>query len=148
MKTIITQSLERTQEVAKEVLQSLVDTNVLTLYGNLGSGKTTFAQGIGRAVGLTQKMISPTFVIVRSYDIHYKTFKKLYHIDLYRIDNPDEVIDLGVVDFMKDKENLLIIEWAEKMGEYVPEERVDIMFEYAGKEERKIGIEFLNPKNT
>ena len=68
MKTIVTHSVEETQAVASDLLDSLQGSNVLALYGDLGSGKTTFSQGIGKALGIIKRMISPTFIVVRSYN--------------------------------------------------------------------------------
>ena len=158
MKTIVTHSVEETQAVASDLLDSLQGSNVLALYGDLGSGKTTFSQGIGKALGIIKRMISPTFIVVRSYKLprlpslrsgvsgqevisDKLLFTNLYHIDLYRIAKPEEVMDLGILDFIKDPKNLVVIEWAEKMGEYLPEKRVDVKFEYIDEEKRKILID-------
>lgn len=164
MKTIITHSSGETQHLAHEIVSSLNGKNVLALYGDLGSGKTTFSQGIGKALGITNRMVSPTFIVVRSYKLpllpllrsgvsgqevisdelpsalRSTPFANLYHIDLYRIEKPEEVIDLGILDFARDPKNLVVIEWAEKMGKYLPEKRVDVKFEYVGEKERKIII--------
>lgn len=145
MKTIVTHSAEETKTVASDLLNSLHGSNVLALYGDLGGGKTTFSQGIGKALGISNRMISPTFIVIRSYKLQVISdklpFTNLYHVDLYRIDMPEEVINLGILDFIKDPKNLVVIEWAEKMGKYLPENRVDIKFEYVDEERRKITIE-------
>lgn len=152
MKTIITHSSGETQHLAHEIVSSLNGKNVLALYGDLGSGKTTFSQGIGKALGITNRMVSPTFIVVRSYKLQVISdelpsalrstpFANLYHIDLYRIEKPEEVIDLGILDFARDPKNLVVIEWAEKMAKYLPEKRVDVKFEYVDEEKRKITIE-------
>ena len=144
MKTIITHSASETQKVAEAVLSSLQHRNILALHGDLGGGKTTFSQGIGKALGINQKMISPTFILVRQYELEKikskSHFAKLYHIDLYRIQRSEEIIDLGILDFAKDSTNLLLIEWAEKMGEYLSDRRVDVRFEYIAENDRKIEI--------
>jgi len=144
MKTIITHSAEDTKKFAAKLIASPQGNNVLALYGDLGSGKTTFSQGIGKALGITRRMISPTFVVIRNYTLQVKSstlqFANLYHIDLYRVQNPKEVLDLGILDFMKDPTNLVLIEWAEKMGEYVPNKRVDVRFEYMDENSRKISV--------
>lgn len=145
MKTIITHSAAETLVFASRILRSLKGDNVLGLHGDLGSGKTTFSQGIGKALGIAHRMISPTFVVIRNYDLRTKNnefpFRNFYHVDLYRIEKPEEVINLGLLDFIKDPANLVIIEWAEKMGKYLPEKRVDITFEYISEEKRKITTE-------
>lgn len=157
MKTIVTHSVEKTQAVASDLINSLHGSNFLALYGDLGSGKTTFSQGIGKALGITNRMISPTFVVVRSYKLSRLPllrpgvsgqevisdklhFKNLYHIDLYRIEKPEEVINLGILDFARDPKNLVVIEWAEKMAKYLPEKRVDVKFESVDENIRKISV--------
>lgn len=144
MNTIITQSLTQTHEIARKTLSRLEGKNTLALYGKLGTGKTAFSQGVGKALGILSRMISPTFVIVRKYALHNTSgefpFENFYHIDLYRIEKPEDVKDLGIIDFVNNPKNLVIIEWAEKMGNYLPEKRIDVRFEYVDEKERKIII--------
>lgn len=145
MKTIVTHSAADTFKAASDVLTLLDGGRFLALYGELGSGKTTFSQGIGRALGIMHRMLSPTFVIVRKYDVQLTSrdlaFNTLYHIDLYRIEKAEEVINLGIMDFIKDPASLVIVEWAEKMGKYLPTKRVDVRFMHLNEEKRKIVIE-------
>lgn len=157
MKTIITHSAEETKALAAKTIIRLHKANIFALYGDLGSGKTTFSQGIGKALGINNRMVSPTFIVVRSYKLPRLPllrsgvsgqevisdklhFKNLYHIDLYRIEKPEEVIDLGILDFARDPKNLVVIEWAEKMAKYLPEKRVDVKFEYVDENIRKISV--------
>ncbi|MBI2442506.1 MAG: tRNA (adenosine(37)-N6)-threonylcarbamoyltransferase complex ATPase subunit type 1 TsaE [Candidatus Levybacteria bacterium] len=143
MNTKVTLSAKETKKLAADLLTFLEGRNLLCLYGDLGSGKTTFSQGIGEALGIQKRMISPTFVILRKYEVQSmknKNIANLFHVDLYRIGFPDEIIDVGILDFIRNPENLVIIEWAEKMGEYLPEKRIDVRFEYVDEEKRKISI--------
>jgi len=144
MNIIITHSLKQTHDFARRVLSQMEGANILALYGNLGTGKTAFSQGIGKALGISGRMVSPTFVVVRKYalaTISSKfSFENLYHIDLYRIEKQEEVNDLGIIDFINNPKNLVVIEWAEKMGNYLPEKRIDLQFEYVNERERKITI--------
>lgn len=144
MQTIITHSSKETKALAKELIFSVKNTNIITLHGDLGSGKTTFAQGIGEALGINRRMISPTFIVVRRYRLQPPhpdlPFRTLYHIDLYRTHSPDEVVELGITDFLKDQTNLLIIEWPEKMGELLPKHKIEVQFEYINETDRKITL--------
>jgi tRNA threonylcarbamoyladenosine biosynthesis protein TsaE len=134
--TYITHSVNETYAVAEEFAQSLKGGEVICLYGDLGYGKTTFTQGLAKGLGIRSKILSPTFIIVRSYKHTYT----VYHIDLYRLTHEQEIIDLGVLDFMQDKENIVIIEWPEKMGTLLPAKRIDIVFDYLDEYSRNITI--------
>lgn len=145
MNKIITQSAEDTKRIASELLSRLRGVNVILLYGDLGSGKTTFSQGIGEALEISQRMISPTFLLVRKYDIPLKgkangSFQTLYHIDLYRIEGEDQLDELGIFDFIRDPGNLVVIEWAEKMGARIPLQRIDVKFEHLEAQKREVSI--------
>lgn len=100
---------------------------VICLYGELGSGKTTFVQGFARGLGITSRLLSPTFIIVRRYPIPSKSLW-LYHIDLYRIQKPKELVSLGLSEILSDRTSFVLIEWAEKLGSWMPKQRRDIRF--------------------
>lgn len=137
-KTYITNSSQETQELARELGNSLVGGEFVALYGNLGNGKTNFTQGLAKALNIKKRIISPTFIIVRSYKRENGSF---YHIDLYRIENSDDLINLGVPEIINDKDNIVVVEWAEKMKEFLPKKRIDVHFKYIGENKREIVIE-------
>jgi len=136
-KTFLTNSYKETQKLAKELAKNL-DFNVIGLKGDLGGGKTTFTQGFAKALGVKDKVLSPTFVIL-------KKFKKkkgyLYHIDCYRLQNGQELIDLGFNDIIKDKDNIVILEWADIVGDILPKKTILIDFEFINENQRKIWIQ-------
>lgn len=101
--------------------------DILCLYGELGSGKTTFTQGFAKGLGITTRLLSPTFIIVRRYQIPLSE-KFLYHIDLYRLKNIDDLKELGLSEIFTDPNAYVVVEWAEKLGELQPHRRVDIHF--------------------
>lgn len=112
---------------------------VIALVGNLGSGKTTFVQCVARALGITQRTISPTFVIMRKYQ--GRKFC-LYHVDLYRIGvGKEEFLSLGIPDLWKQDGNIIMIEWAEKIREFLPKDTIWINFEVISEEKRRIRYE-------
>ena len=123
---------------------SLSESNVIALYGDLGSGKTTFVQGLAKGLGINKRIISPTFIILRTYNLRDKNydlkFKNFYHADLYRINNEKDIEGLGFDEIIKNKRNVAVIEWAEKMKNLFPKERIDIYFEYLDENKRKITI--------
>lgn len=137
MKKIITNSFRETQEIGQKFAKTLNNGNVLCLYGNLGSGKTSFVQGLARGLGIDKRIISPTFIIIRSYILKKSNF---YHVDLYRISGSNDLISLGLPELIDSKENILAIEWAEKLEEFLPRNRIDLRFEQIGDNTRKISI--------
>jgi tRNA threonylcarbamoyladenosine biosynthesis protein TsaE len=114
------------QEELKSAAQALlvyissVPGSIIGLSGDLGAGKTTFVQTLAELLGVQEKAISPTFVIRRSYVIspssHTSRFKKLVHVDAYRIEKEAEVASTGILQDMKDPETLLVVEWPERLG--------------------------------
>lgn len=143
-------SLEDTKKIAGDFLQKIesaykqkreisIPINVVGLRGNLGSGKTAFAQSLGNILGVTETIQSPTYVIQKSYDITHPFFKKLFHLDLYRIENPDELKIFHLDEIFQDKSNLVLIEWPEKAGEdFFPLEMIYIDFEFVDETTRRI----------
>lgn len=97
-------------------------------------------QGLAEGLGIKQRIISPTFILVRHYNLRLINF---YHIDLYRLEKniEDEVKNLGIEDFWKSPENVIVIEWAEKIKKLVPKSAIWIKFENLGKDKRRILVE-------
>lgn len=134
---VITKNARETQRLGEKIGRSLKKGAIVALYGELGGGKTTFAQGLARGLGVKKRIISPTFVFMRQYPLVGRTF---YHVDLYRIEGVEEARGLGVEEVLADPEAVVAIEWAEKIDKILPRERTDIFFEYSGEKERKIKI--------
>lgn len=93
---------------------------IIAMFGNLGAGKTTLTQQIAKDLGIKSSVSSPTFVIMKIYKVNsssifFKYFKKLIHIDAYRLDNSKDLEKIGWGDLYEDKENLIIIEWPENV---------------------------------
>jgi tRNA threonylcarbamoyladenosine biosynthesis protein TsaE len=138
-KTIVSKNIPETTRLAGELIKN-TDQHVFFLYGDLGSGKTTFAQGVGEALGITQKMQSPTFIIMRSYELSSQKWNMLYHVDLYRIESMHQIEEIGILDLMQDPKNLFLIEWPERMQQFSPPNRVELHFIYEDEEVRKIVV--------
>jgi len=115
---------------------------ILALTGELGSGKTTFVQGVARGLGIKSRIISPTFILVRNYEVRSQKYevRNFYHIDLYRLEKniEFEVRNLGIKDIWSDPENIVAIEWAEKIEKMIPKSAKWIRFENLGENKRKI----------
>lgn len=142
--TVVTKSAAETKASGKEFGNSLKGGEIIGLVGDLGSGKTTFVQGLVQALGIKTRITSPTFIIVREYP--NKFGGNLYHVDLYRLEGgiEQELINLGIQNFSNDSKNVVVIEWAEKAKDYLPENTKWITFENLGEDERKIKYETLN----
>jgi tRNA threonylcarbamoyladenosine biosynthesis protein TsaE len=108
--TVTTHSAAETQALAERLAERLIAGDVLWLSGDLGAGKTTFSQGLGRGLGIHVPINSPTFVLIREYSARLP----LYHIDLYRLDNPRDVAALGLNDYLNG-DGVCAIEWAERL---------------------------------
>lgn len=141
---VITKSAEKTQELAAEFVKSLKKGGVVALVGDLGSGKTTFVQGIAKALGITQRVTSPTFVLMREYKVKSKNEKlkmqNLVHVDLYRVKGWQDVKNLGLEEIWSDPANLVLIEWAEKINDRLPPETIWVELEYIDENSRRIKV--------
>ncbi|MCA9365352.1 tRNA (adenosine(37)-N6)-threonylcarbamoyltransferase complex ATPase subunit type 1 TsaE [Candidatus Kaiserbacteria bacterium] len=146
MENRIIPDLDSLREFAKEVLDISVNkfTNqagVIALNGELGAGKTAFVQQIAKELSIAEAITSPTFVIMKMYEIDYGQFKQLIHIDAYRIEEESEMLVLGFGELLEDKENLICIEWADNIKGLLPENQIQLNFELTGnKEERSVNI--------
>lgn len=112
---------------------------LVELSGNLGAGKTTFTQQIAKLLNIEEKITSPTFVLMKKYEINFGQFKNLVHIDAYRVESSDEISILNLPEIFSNPENLILLEWPEKIADVLPENKITISFEVEG-EEREINI--------
>lgn len=137
--------------LAKEILRKklfLKQALVLALTGELGGGKTTFLQGFGKGLNLRQKILSPTFIVMKKFPISDPKFRFFYHLDCYRIQTPKEILDLGFKKILSDPHHIVAIEWADKIRKIVPQSALWIRFEFINEKTRKITIsEKLKTKN-
>ena len=134
-----TASAEETQEVAARLTAELPAGAVVCLHGDLGAGKTCFVQGLARAIGVRRPVGSPTFTLINEY----RGTRGLAHIDLYRIRGAADAFGLGVEDYLEHFDGIVAIEWAERLGELLPEGCLHVRLEPgpSGEESRCIRIE-------
>jgi tRNA threonylcarbamoyladenosine biosynthesis protein TsaE len=102
---------------------------VVGLQGDLGAGKTHFAQNLGKVMGV-ERMPSPTFSIMNIYPVEWQGFKKLIHIDAYRLESEDELAKLGWAELLADPANLILVEWPERVEGLMPKEAKRIHFKH------------------
>lgn len=114
---------------------------VFALVGDLGAGKTTFSKTFLHQLGVKQHVQSPTFSIINSYDISYGGFEKVFHIDTYRIEDLKELEVLHIEDIFNNPKHIVVIEWADKIKELIPQDSVWIHFDHDTLETRKVRIE-------
>jgi len=127
-KTII--GLEELRKEAERLVASLTPgttATLVTLSGELGAGKTTFAQAIARTLGVTDAVTSPTFVLEKIYELPVTVlFKRLVHIDAYRLEQAEDLKALGFEEVVRDSRNLIVLEWPERVEGGLPEATISI----------------------
>ncbi len=133
---VCTHSPQWTRDLG-EVLANLAGRGaIFALGGDLGAGKTVFTQGVARALGITEEITSPTFTLVNEY--HGEV--PLYHVDLYRMEGPVDVLELGMEDYLEGR-GVVVVEWAEKAGEILDLPQVwEVYISMAGGTEREIEV--------
>jgi len=162
-KIIKTESVENTWKVAEDFTNLCNNIKrkralIVALKGDLGSGKTTFTQGVAKALGIKQKITSPTFVIMKKYKISLRSsvvssqkklknlktqdliLNTLVHIDAYRLKIGEDLKVLGWSEIIKNPKNIVLIEWPENVKEAMPKKYVKVEFKHNGGDERKINI--------
>ena len=118
---VCTRAESETLALAERVATLLVPGDVIVLSGDLGAGKTVFAKGLCRGLGVEEPVVSPTFTIVREYEGRVRVL----HLDVYRLDHVQEMIDLGL-DEQLDGDVVAIVEWGEAVGALLPPDRLEV----------------------
>ena len=135
-KTITTDSEDETAAVGRELAATLSAGDVLLLFGDLGAGKTAFVRGLAEGLGVSRDEVSsPTFTLIQEYR---GGRLPLFHVDLYRIEDPREFDELGLDEIAED--GVLAIEWADRYPR-PPQGAVRVRIEHAGESQRRVGIE-------
>jgi len=119
-----------TEKLGAAVARLLRAGDIVALYGELGAGKTTLARALIRQLGYAGEVPSPTFTLVQTYDLSPVA---VWHFDLYRIDDPGEIIELGIEEALA--EAISLIEWPERMGRLLPADRLDIVLSYTSDDD-------------
>jgi tRNA threonylcarbamoyladenosine biosynthesis protein TsaE len=136
----VTHSPEETVQLGRKLARNLEPPVLVLLEGELGSGKTTLAKGLvaGQGAAREEDVTSPTFTLVHEYG----TANPVYHVDLYRVETPQELSTLGLEDLLA-RPVMVIVEWGEKVEGSLPGRRVKVRLEHRGRNERRIVVERL-----
>lgn len=116
---IISQNIDDTQNLAKQIAQTLKGGEIIGLKGDLGAGKTAFVQGLAKALGVKEKVNSPTFILMKLYPVKLTNcpIKLLVHVDAYRLNDYDELKNIGLEEYLNRPDTAVAIEWVEKVSQ-------------------------------
>lgn len=131
MQKFITENYKQTQKLGEILAQELKGGAVICLTGDLGSGKTTFIQGLLKGLKIKGPHTSPTFVIMKKYG------NNIFHFDAYRVGVKD-ILNLGWKEIISDKKNIIIIEWADRIKKIIPRKSLRVSFKWIDNNTRKI----------
>ena len=133
-KKIVIKNEEETKKFGEKLCEKLTAGSIVALTGDLGTGKTTLTKAIAAGLGVTDVITSPTFNIVKQYD---SGRLPLYHFDVYRIGDVDEMYEIGYEEYFFG-DGVCVIEWADLIEEIIPDDAVRIEIEYGEKEGERI----------
>ncbi len=135
----ISHSAAQTQRLGMRLGELLSGGELVLLHGQLGTGKTTFTQGLAQGMGITEYVNSPTFTLLKEYtgsrQPGHRQAPALYHFDLYRLDNPEEILDLGFDEYFT-SDGVCVVEWAEKADLYWPTDHLSIRLKILSETKR------------
>ena len=141
---MISKNIKNTNKIAQKFLESLkfdkTMATVVGLYGDLGVGKTAFTQAIAKILNVKKKVNSPTFVIIKRYQLKNDKYKNLFHLDAYRLKNEKELLHLGWEEIISNKEHLVFIEWPENIIKAMPKKHHKIYISHTKEGHRKFEI--------
>ncbi len=145
MKSVETiKNIEELEEFAKVFLNELqvneTQATIVALHGDLGAGKTAFVQEIGKILGIQETITSPTFTIMRQYDVESEKFDSLVHIDAYRLESENEIGPLKIAEMLTKPRTLICIEWAERLVSILEEQTTYLSFTINEDESRTVKI--------
>lgn len=141
MITVVTKSVEDTRALGAEVAALTAPGDVLVLAGDLGTGKTAFTQGLARGLGVEDPVTSPAFVLVRSYAGRLP----LTHIDVYRLDHVQELVDLGIAELV-DEGGVTVVEWGDVVLPALPADFLEVRLQHGeGDDDRQVGLRAVGP---
>jgi len=140
MKRIITKSATETMIWAQKVASGFKGGEVISLEGDLGAGKTVIVKGIAQGLGVIEVVNSPTFVLMKVYGCNNKSIKHLVHVDAYRLGKASELLDIGLGDYLGNKETVVLIEWGDKVKKILPAKTIRFILKHLSPDSRQIDV--------
>ena len=138
-KIIITKSEKETFDFAKDFAKELKGGEVIFLEGDLGAGKTVFTKGLCQGLGYEKNVSSPTFVLMRVYELEKsKKINTICHVDAYRLGSEDELLDIGINDYINNPETIVVIEWSERIKKKIAEKIIKVKISFKNETSREI----------
>lgn len=148
----VTNTEQATKDLGKKLSARLRGGDVVALYGELGAGKTTLVKGLAEGLGITEDIMSPTFALMNIHKVQSPKSKvqSLVHIDTYRLKNEQELMDIGVEDYLGQPDTITVIEWPEKIANLLAKKQIyTITLEHGGANHRLINHDLpLKSKET
>lgn len=139
MNTRRTSSTAETEALAAEIAAGTPFGTIITLRGELGAGKTAFARGFARGIGVAEPVSSPTFTIAQEYIL--SNGKRLYHLDLYRINDSAAALAFGIEEFLDDPDAICLIEWPERIDDILPPGTPEVIISHLDENSRTVSWE-------
>lgn len=141
--TTITHSDQETKKIAEDLALRLKGGDIVCLYGELGAGKTTFVKGLAQGLGVKNEITSPTFTLLNIYHTNSSPEEmQLVHIDTYRLKTEQELLDIGVTDYLGEPRVITVIEWPEKIAGLLQNKKViNVLIDHQEETVRKITID-------
>jgi len=136
----ISKNIDDTYTIAKNLVETLSGGEIIALNGELGSGKTVFAKGIAKTLGVKGNVNSPTFVLMKTYNTSNKKIKKMVHVDVYRLGEKASVDTIGLDDFTNSKDTIIIIEWFDYIKNTFSNKVIKIDIKHISENTREFSI--------
>lgn len=141
----LTKSPKDTEKLAGFLLEKftklgLEKSLVIALEGELGAGKTTFVKGVAKALKIKTNIKSPTFNLMKTYEIRGKSHKTLYHFDCYRLKDHRDLEVMGIKEILNNPDNIILIEWSDRVKKILPKKYIKVHIDHISSNERSITI--------
>jgi tRNA threonylcarbamoyladenosine biosynthesis protein TsaE len=127
-----------TELFAEKFARTLKAGCIIALHGELGAGKTVFARGFARGIGVTEQVSSPTYTIIQEYS--NSAGQSFFHLDLYRIENSISALAFGVDEYLSQTDSFTILEWPERISDILPNKTIHVVISHAGEFHRQISV--------
>ena len=135
-RVVITEGPEETVRLGEELAHMLRPGDVVALVGELGSGKTTLVKGIAQGLFVKEPVISPSFLLARSY----RGRMPLHHLDAYRVNSPEELVEVGLLELLPPEEGVTVVEWADRVEELIPPGSLWVHLEHLDQDRRRLTL--------